>query len=102
LGIYGLKSKQESHESKPLPLHSGKQESNVGPEYGSGPADPYKVREAWCDFVVPAARIGKLDKLKTVKARTPRERQAAKNQNYYLSRRSFGDFGPNYDLIRWN
>lgn len=79
------------------------EKSNVQekPEYGSGPADPQKVREAWLDFVRPAADIGKLEKFRTIKAKTPQQKDVAKKQNYYLTRKSFGSFGPNYDLIRW-
>lgn len=66
------------------------------------PADPYCVRQAWLDMVVPAERIGKLEKIPTQRAVTPRQIQQAKTQNYYLTRRSFGGFGSNYDRINWS
>lgn len=68
---------------------------------GSGPADPLKVKEFWLDTVRPAADLGKLEKVPTKKATTKRERQIADTQNYWLSRKSFGGFGPNYDRIQW-
>ena len=77
-------------------------EKPLMPDYGSAPADPYAQREAWLSFVRPAADCGKLEKLRTHKARTPRERQAAKTQNYYLSRKSYGAFHDNYRLIDWS
>lgn len=72
------------------------------PDVGSGPADPLKMRDAWVEFVRPAADRGKLDKVPTRKARTPRDRDIARNQAYHLSRKSFGVFHPNYDLIDWS
>lgn len=75
--------------------------SEALPEYGSGPADPYKVKEFWKDVVVPAARIGKLEKIPTMKARNARERETARRQNYEITRRSFGGFHENYNHIKW-
>jgi hypothetical protein len=66
-----------------------------------GMADAYAVREAWLSFVKPAMEQGKLDKIPTVRARTPREREQARVQQYYLSRKVFGGFGDNYDRITW-
>ena len=71
------------------------------PDYGSGPADTYAEREAWLSFVRPAADVGKLEKLKTVRARTPQQKAVAQRQNYYLSRKSFGNFSERYNLIDW-
>ena len=71
------------------------------PQTGSGPADPLKVKEFWLDTVVPAERAGKLDKIPAHKPRNLRERSQAQTQNYHLTRRSFGNFGPNYDRIKW-
>jgi hypothetical protein len=65
-------------------------------------ADPHKVKEFWLDVVRPAADAGKLDKIRPRIARNNRERAAAKNQQYWLSRRSYGGFGDNYDLIDWS
>jgi hypothetical protein len=75
--------------------------SDLAPEYGSGPADPAKVKEFWKDVVVPAARIGKLDKMPTVIAKTAKERDTARKQNYEISRHSFGGFHENYNHIKW-
>lgn len=68
----------------------------------TGAADPLKVREFWVETVRSAADRGKLDKVPTVKARTPRERAQAKSQNYWLTRKSYGGYGSNYDLIDWS
>jgi hypothetical protein len=68
---------------------------------GSRMADPYAVREAWLSFVKPAMERGKLEKLPTYRARTPREREQARIQSYYLSRKTFGGFGEHYDRIQW-
>lgn len=72
------------------------------PEFGSGPADPQKMREAWLEFVRPAADRGKLEKIPTIRARTPRERDIARTQNQWLSRKSFGGFHTNYERINWS
>lgn len=64
-------------------------------------ADPVAARDAWLSFVKPAAERGKLEKIPTRKARTPREREQAKVQNHYLTQKTFGSFGDNYDLIDW-
>lgn len=76
--------------------------SEVAPEYGSGPADPAKVQEFWTDVVVPAARLGKLEKMPTVIAKTAKERDTARKQNYVVTRRSFGGFHDNYNHIKWH
>jgi hypothetical protein len=72
------------------------------PETGSGPADPYAMKQAWEQFVVPAARAGKLEKIPTRKARNARERSQAAAQNAVLTRSVIGGFGENYDLIDWS
>ena len=71
------------------------------PEHGSGPADPLKVKDFWLEVVRPAADRGKLDKLPTIKARTTRERDVARTQNYHLTRKSFG-MPEAYERIKWN
>lgn len=71
------------------------------PETGSGMADPQKMREAWLEFVRPAADRGKLEKIPTRKALTQKDRDTARTQNYWLSKKSFAGWGPNYDRIRW-
>jgi hypothetical protein len=65
-------------------------------------ADPDKAREAWLSFVRPAADRGKLETLRTVRARTPKERDTAQKQNYWLSKKSYGGYHANYDLINWS
>lgn len=67
----------------------------------TGAADPLKVREFWVETVRGAADRGKLETIPTVKARTPREQAQAKSQNFWLTRRTIGGFGANYDLIDW-
>ncbi len=69
---------------------------------GSGPADPQKMREFWIDTVRPAVDRGKLEKVPTIKATTTRERDIARNQNHWLSRKSYGAFHDNYERIRWH
>ena len=83
-------------------IQGEKEVSTDSPELGSGPADPLKMRDAWVEFVRPAADRGKLDKVPTQRARTPRERAIAQNQAYWLSKKSFGAFHDNYDLIDWS
>ncbi len=68
----------------------------------SGIADPAKAREAWLSFVRPAIDRGKEDKLQTIKASTPKERDTAAIQKYWLSKKSYGAFHANYDLIDWS
>lgn len=65
-------------------------------------ADPYKARELWTQIVRGAADRGKLEKIPTKIAKTAREREQARLQNYYLSRKSYGAFGENYDRIDWS
>lgn len=71
------------------------------PTTGSGQADPYAQKCAWESFVVPAARAGKLEKIPTRRAQTPREHDQARAQNAVLARRTFGSFGDRYDAIDW-
>lgn len=69
------------------------------------PADPLKVREFWLDVVRPAYDVGKLEKIPTIKARTPRERAQAATQNHWLTRKSFGcatgAYADGYSRIQW-
>ena len=73
------------------------------PETGTGPADPHKVREFWLDVVRPAADMGKLEKLPTVKGVGTRGRDVARTQNHWLTRKSYGGsstaYRANYDRI---
>lgn len=71
------------------------------PATGSGPADPYAMKQAWEQFVIPAARAGKLEKIPTRRARNTRERDQARAQNAVINRRSFGGAGARYDEINW-
>lgn len=68
---------------------------------GAGPADQQKVKEFWLETVVPAERVGRLDKIPARKPRNLREYSQARTQNYYLTRHSFGGFHENYNNIRW-
>jgi hypothetical protein len=64
-------------------------------------ADKDASREYWLEQVRPVAERGKLDKIPTRLAVTKREKQQAKTQNYWLTKRTFGGFHPNYDNIKW-
>ena len=68
----------------------------------SGMADPAKAREAWVQFTRPAFDKGKEDTLRTIRARTPKQRDTAAKQKYWLSKKSFGAFHENYNLIDWS
>lgn len=72
---------------------------------GSGPADPYKVKEFWTETVRQAADRGKLEKIPTRRARTRREFDQARAQNAVIFRKSFGfqspEFRDNFDRIEW-
>jgi hypothetical protein len=65
----------------------------------AGEADRDASRELWVQTVRGAMDAGQ--KIQTVPARTAKERHKAKQQNYWLSRKSYGGFGTNYDLINW-
>lgn len=64
-------------------------------------ADPYKAREYWTQIVRGAADRGKLEKIPTRIAKTPREKEQARMQNQCITRKSFGGFHENYDRIQW-
>lgn len=63
--------------------------------------DPQQTREYWVEVVRSASDRGKLEKVPTTLAKTTRERDTARNQNYWLSKKSFGGFHPNYERIQW-
>jgi hypothetical protein len=65
-------------------------------------ADPHKAREYWTEVVRSASDRGRLEKVPTRLAKTKRERATAQSQNYWLSKKSFGVFGDNYDRIDWS
>jgi hypothetical protein len=67
---------------------------------GSGMADPTAVKEFYLETVTPLARRNGLDKLPTVRAKNSQQRSVAKNQTYWLSRRSFG-MPEGYERIKW-
>ena len=64
------------------------------------PADPDAARDAWLSMVKPAADLGKLEKIPTRKARTRREKEQARKQNYWLTRSTFG-MPEGYERIKW-
>ncbi len=68
----------------------------------TGMADPIAARDAWLSFVKPAMERGKLEKIPVRRARTPRDHEQARVQNHYLTQKTFGSFGPNYDRIDWS
>ena len=63
-------------------------------------ADPAAVKEFYLETVTPLARRGGLDKLPTVKAVNSQQRSVARNQNHWLTRRSFG-MPAGYERIKW-
>lgn len=64
-----------------------------------GEADRDKSREMWVQTVRTATDHGR--PVRTVKAKTPKEAHMAQLQTYWLSKRSYGGFHPNYELIDW-
>ena len=71
------------------------------PETGSGPADPQAVRDFWLQTVRPVADAGRLDKIRPAfKGVSPRGRDIARNQNHWLTRKSFG-MPDGYERIKW-
>ncbi len=67
----------------------------------SKPADPYLMRDFWLQVVQPVERQGRLNNaIKPIKARTKREKKTAIEQNYYLTKHSFG-MPDGYDRIDW-
>lgn len=64
--------------------------------------DPYQARQYWTEVVRSAADKGKLEKVPTIKASSKWGHEVARRQNSWLTSKSFGDFGPNYDLIDWS
>lgn len=64
--------------------------------------DPYKARQYWTEVVRSAADRGKLEKVPTIKGISKWGREVARRQNGWLTTKSFGDFGDNYDLIDWS
>lgn len=64
-------------------------------------SDSQQTREYWTEIVRSASDRGKLEKIPTTIARTPKERDTARKQNYWLSKKSFGGFHANYERIQW-
>ncbi len=72
-----------------------------GEEIASGPAHPDAVKDLWLDCMKAADSHGNLEKQPTRRARTPREREQARVQNYHLTRKSFG-MPEGYERIDWS
>ncbi len=64
-------------------------------------ADPAAVKEFWTQTLRPLADRGGLDKVRPIRATTPRLRDVARKQNAALTSRSFAGAGPNYARIDW-
>lgn len=64
-----------------------------------GEADRLASRELWVKTVRSAEESGR--PVQTVPARTAKDRHKAKEQNYFLSRKTYGWSHPNYDYIDW-
>ena len=65
------------------------------------PAHPDAVKDLWLSCMKPAQAHGTLEKQPTRRARTKRERDVARKQNYWLTRRVMG-MPAGYDRIKWN
>jgi hypothetical protein len=63
--------------------------------------DPYLMREFWLETVQPVERRGKLDSIKPLPVKTKKQKQTAIEQNYYLTKRSFG-MPVGYERIDWS
>jgi hypothetical protein len=63
-------------------------------------------REGWLDIVKPVDMLGRLDHIPARKPRSKKEKEMARVQNYWLSRRSIGGsndaYRTGYDRIKWN
>lgn len=64
--------------------------------------DPYQARQYWTEVVRSAADKGKLETVPTMKATSKWGREVARRQNSWLTPKSFGVFGENYDRIDWS
>jgi hypothetical protein len=64
------------------------------------------AREGWLDIVKPVDMVGRLDHIPARKPRTKKDKETARLQNYWLTRRSIGgsseQYRTNYDRIKWN
>lgn len=58
-------------------------------------------REGWLDIVKPVAMAGRLDHIPARKPVTKKDRDIAKNQNYWLTRRSMA-MPDGYEKIDWS
>lgn len=63
-------------------------------------------REGWLDIVKPVELAGRLDHIPARKPVTKKDRETARLQNHWLSRRSIGSaseaYRENYERIKWN
>jgi hypothetical protein len=62
--------------------------------------DASASKELWLDCMKAASSRGNLEKQPTVKGVSPKGREIAKRQNYFLTRITFG-MPEGYDKIRW-
>jgi len=63
--------------------------------------DYHAQRDYWVEVVRSAQDRGKLDTVPTSVAKTSKERRTRDVQNYWLSKKSFGHYHPNFELIKW-
>lgn len=74
----------------------------VGGTKGGGIPDKNATREFWLDVVKPVEMAGRLDHIPARPAETLAEKSAAKTQNHWLSRKSFGFPDSDwYERIAW-
>ena len=63
--------------------------------------DKNLAREGWLDIVKPVEMSGRLDHIPAKKPTTKKEKETARLQNYWLSRRSYV-MPEGYDAIDWS
>lgn len=63
-------------------------------------------REGWLDIVKPVELAGRLDHIPARKPITKKDKETARIQNYWLTRRSIGSmseaYREGYERIKWN
>jgi hypothetical protein len=68
--------------------------------------DKNLAREGWLDIVKPVELAGRLDHIPARKPVTAKDRETARLQNHWLTRRSIGgaseQYRRGYDRIKWN
>jgi hypothetical protein len=64
------------------------------------------AREGWLSIVKPVELAGRLDHIPARKPVTAKDRETARLQNYWLTRRSIGGssdvYRTNFERIKWN